>query len=82
MVGLELLFDVLDAGLGAVVVVVGAEVIVDILRVVCRPLPRVRSFVFRRTQGTVGPANSVDLPFIVRGEDVLETAGGHGRSRQ
>ena len=56
-------------------------VVEDILCVVRRPLLRVRSYVRRRTRSTVGQEDVENPPFLVHGEDVLQTAGGHARLR-
>ena len=79
LLGLKLLFDVLDASLGAVVLVVGAVVVEDILCKVRRPLLGISSYVSFRTRGTIGEEDVHNLSFFVHGEDVRERAGGQGR---
>ena len=58
-----------------------AMVVEDILCVVRRPLLRVQSYVRRRTRSTVGQEDVHNPPFLVHGEDDLQTAGGHARLR-
>ena len=81
LLGLEFLFDVLDASLCAVVLVIDAMVIEDVLREVFRPLLGVSRYFGWRACGAIQQENVDDLPLFVQGEGVFETALGVTGSR-
>ena len=81
LLGLELLFDVLDASLGAVMFVVAAVVVEHVLCEMRRPLLCVSSSSSFGARGTIWQENVHDLTLVVHAEDVLETTIGKARLR-